>query len=236
MPLTFLQKAHKESLLYASWLAKTLADMEAANLDVFDPFLAYLAGIAASIHIEHSLSSNTAIASSAKEKIQTCMAYLTRVARVWPKVEKRIIALEELQARVGNRSALDYVEDEYDGAVPVRSVRHVSMSPVDERNMWLLFDSSNDTIPGLLTSVERAIGINTVDIDHGHSVDPSEDAITSALQLHGDAAGPPLDFQRVSNENPGFSEMDSAADWSLLGMPWLAYFPTDADLLGVHNC
>ncbi|KAJ4992907.1 hypothetical protein SVAN01_01611 [Stagonosporopsis vannaccii] len=230
VPLTFLQKAHKESLLYASWIAKSLTDMETASLNVIDPFLAYLVGIAASIHIEHSLSSNASIASSAREKIRTCMAYLTRVSRVWPKVEKRIIALEELRSSVGSRSALNYVEDEYDGAVPVRSVRHVSMSPVDERNMWLLFDSSNDSVLDTSSSVEGTNGNGPGYLGTSEPLahQNSHDTANSILQSPGN-------FQHVSTVDTLASEIDPAADWSLLGMPWFAYFPPDADLLSVND-
>lgn len=211
--------------------------MESANLNVLDPFLAYLVGIAASIHIEHSLSSDASIASSAREKIRTCMAYLTRVSHVWPKVEKRINALEELQSRVGNRTALNYVEDEYDGAVPVRSVRHVSMSPVDERTMWLLFDSSNDAVPDASISVERTIGADTGHLGASQPSlhETSHGAIDSISQSCGDATGHSQDFQRVSTVGPLSTEMDPADDWSLFGMPWLAYFPPGADLLSVNN-
>ena len=80
VPLTFLQKAHKPSLIYASWVAKNLTDMQTAKLDVLDPFLAYLVGIAASIHLEHSLSSNFSMPTSAKQKLTTCMQYSTRVS------------------------------------------------------------------------------------------------------------------------------------------------------------
>jgi len=209
--------------------------MESANLNVLDPFLAYLVGIAASIHIEHSLSSDSSIASSAREKIRTCMAYLTRVSHVWPKVEKRIKALEELHSRVGNRSALNYVEDEYDGAVPVRSVRHVSMSPVDERTMWLLFDSSNDTVPNASIPVEGTDAVH-LGASQPFPHETPHAAVDSTSQSCGDATGHSQNFERVSPVEPLSTEMDPAADWSLFGMPWLAYFPPDADLLSVNNC
>jgi hypothetical protein len=239
VPLTFLQKAHKSGLIYASWVAKNLTDMQSAQLDVLDPFLAYLVGIAASIHLEHSLSSNTTIAASAKQKLTTCMAYLIRVSHVWPRVRMRIAALKRLQARVGDRSALHYVEDEYDGAVPVQNVRHVSLSEEDERLMWTLFDSSNDPVPGTLPSENVRTGsdieqLNIIDLSPDTSASTVENSVYqdgSAQQTHSFNG-----IARSSHHNTSVVDLplltdDPDADWSLLGMPWLAYFPSDKDLL-----
>ncbi|KAH6644385.1 hypothetical protein C7974DRAFT_408068 [Boeremia exigua] len=234
VPLTFLQRAHKDSLIYASWITRNLTDMETARLDVLDPFLAYLVGIAASIHIEHSLSSNASSASSARQKMATCMAYLTRVAGVWPQVKKRINVLEELRSRVGSRSALHYVDDEYDGGVPVRSVRHVSMSVADERLMWALFDASNDTMADILPSANISTGSAALQLSVPQPLPDGSvcDVANSMPQSQSSEAGPSHDIEHMPTIDQASLDVDLTADWSLLGVPWLAYFPPDTDLLG----
>ncbi|KAF3011191.1 hypothetical protein E8E13_011590 [Curvularia kusanoi] len=221
IPLTFLQKAHKDSLIYASWVAKSLSDMENTDLDVLDPFLAFLVGIAASIHLEHSLSTNNSIASSATQKLETCRTYLVSVARIWPKVEKRIVALDALRSRVGGRSALHYVEDEYDGAVPVRSMRHVSLSAIDEQLMWTLFDSSHEPSPNSSGPVNRSSGLGAEEFDHPFN-DPVPQSRTEDAAIQSEPTlGLPPDIDLTVDWS----------DWSLLGLPWLAYFPSDAACL-----
>lgn len=216
-----------------------MTDMQSAELDVLDPFLAYLVGIAASIHLEHSLGSNASIAASAKQKLTTCMSYLIRVSHIWPRVRMRIAALKGLQARVGDRSALHYVEDEYDGAVPLRNVRHVSLSEEDERLMWILFDSSNDPIPDTLLSGTVPTGSDIEQLD-STDLSPHASANTVADSAYQDG----LAYQthsfngiaRSSHHNTSVVDPpplidDPNPDWSLLGLPWLAYFPSDEDSL-----
>lgn len=211
--------------------------MEATQLDVVDPFLAYLVSIAASIHIEHSLSAESSITSAAKQKLATCLAYLERVSQVWPKVRKRIETLQALQARVRYRSALHYVEAEYDGAVPVRSVRQVSLSRADEQLMWTLFDSSNDLVSSTLHQAPMADGSGL----RRHSLSGQSDSLASsavAIGLSHAGSTAPLDANdatsipaRTSQHISAFDQIpynnDLNVDWSLLGMPWPAYFPTD---------
>lgn len=236
MPLTFLQKAHKDSLIYASWIAKNLTDMETANLNVLDPFLAYLIGIAATIHIEHSSNLDSSIANSARQKIATCMTYLSRVSSIWPKVQKRINALEELRSRVGNRSTLNYVEDEYDGAVPVRSVRHVSMSAVDEKLFWILFDPSYDAPHNSSASNGQITGpdLEQLSMPRSSPHNSLQNAAISMPPSRGEPDVHPRVDTQVGTLDPLSSGLDMAADWSLLGMPWLAYFPPDAGFSGTQ--
>lgn len=238
-PLTFLQKAHKDSLIYASWVAKNLTDMEAAELDVLDPFLAYLVGIAASIHIEHSLSSVVSTATAAEQKLATCMAYLNRVSRIWPRTQKRIVVLEDLRARVGNRSALHCVDDEYDGAVPIHSARHVSMSEIDERLLWTLFDSSNDPVQNTLHPDTMTTGSGSRNTDlAGLSEHVGSNNTTNNAPLVGSTIQSRPDENVASHSAQGVSALDQfpsidsqTADWSLLGMPWMAYFPSATEPL-----
>ncbi|KAJ8115496.1 hypothetical protein OPT61_g2867 [Boeremia exigua] len=223
VPLTFLQKAHKDSLIYASWVARTISDMNDAQLDVLDPFLAYLVGIAASIHVEHSSNFEISIASSAKQKLATCMAYLMRVSQVWPKVRKRIAVLQDLQNRIGSRSALHFVEDEYDGAVPVRSLRHVSLSSADEQLMWTLFDCSNESKLDMSHRATSASGVVDYTANDAVQIASAEPDAGVTACLHGTQTAPAIEpISSIDAWNP---------NWSLLGMPWPAYFPSDTSPL-----
>lgn len=84
VPLTFLQKSYEYSMIHANWVFRLIEDMDNAGLVMHDPFLGHLVAIAASIHLEHTLSQHAAVAASARRKSERCIDFVKGVSEEWP--------------------------------------------------------------------------------------------------------------------------------------------------------
>lgn len=84
IPATFLQKSFEHSMIQANWVVRLLNEMDDAGLALYDPFIGRLVAIAASIHLEHTLSLHQSVANSAQNKFEKCYRYVKKCARPWP--------------------------------------------------------------------------------------------------------------------------------------------------------
>ncbi|PSN60162.1 hypothetical protein BS50DRAFT_579334 [Corynespora cassiicola Philippines] len=234
VPLTFLQKSYESSIIYANWVSKFVSEMETADLYLHDPFIGYMIGIATSIHIEHSISKNSAVASSARRKLRKCLNFLMKLSVEWPSMQVIIDILEKIQNRMNARPSMAYVEEEYDGAVPARNTPHVSLSDEDIKLMWKLFDFASIStffdnqsahVPNALETEQEEVPDGSANMTNTVHQDISRSAVTDGDQFDETSAsnlqGTINDFESI--EGLGF-------DWSLLGRPWMAYFPPDTDM------
>ncbi|KAF2009052.1 hypothetical protein BU24DRAFT_497607 [Aaosphaeria arxii CBS 175.79] len=222
VPLTFLQKSHHSSLIYANWVHRFLVESSAAHLPVHHcPFLAYLVGIVASIHLESSSSSSNSAAGSAIRKFEKCVEFLRRVAREsWPGVARTVGVLERLRERMGGtgREGMSYVEVEYDGGVPIGRARKVGLEEDEVELMWSLFDFS-----GVARGEEAEVRGVRGDEEMGTGME--------AERVAGEVGDVNVEVTAESDVDAidSFAGVDWS-DWSLFGRPWLAYFPPDHDM------
>ncbi|KAI8933128.1 hypothetical protein NX059_009769 [Plenodomus lindquistii] len=140
VPLTFLQKSYEASLIHANWVTRMLSDMDEAGLMIHDPFIGHLVAIAASIHLEHTMSQYATVADSATQKFNKCLDFVRRLSREWPDMRVTASLLQQLRRRIRHRSNMNYVEAEYDGEAPPRRDRQVHLEEEDLRLLWKLFD------------------------------------------------------------------------------------------------
>lgn len=80
---TFLQKSFESSLLHSRWIARLIKEMSTADSRPYDPFLAYLAAIAATIQLEHTVSSNPDVARLVNKEFRILMDFMTKVSAHW---------------------------------------------------------------------------------------------------------------------------------------------------------
>lgn len=232
VPSTFLQKSYKTALIYADWVSKFISEMKEAGLDLHDPFIGYLVSIAASIHLEHTVSKQFNVANSAKRKFEICLGFLRRLSWEWPRVRSSIDTLERLRVRVRDRPTLNYVGEEFDGAVPPRNIPHVSLSDDEIQLMWKLFDFSSMS----RSFCEEDIHASGLPQIQQHSTpDPSPNVNDSVDQVY------QYPETRQQEDNSSISDLIRGTmndfgsietfedDWSLLGHPWPAYFPPDIE-------
>jgi hypothetical protein len=71
-------------MIHANWVFRLLSEMDDAGLALYDPFIGRLVAIAASIHLEHTLSQHQCVASSSQDKFDKCYQFVKKCARVWP--------------------------------------------------------------------------------------------------------------------------------------------------------
>ncbi|KAF2820158.1 hypothetical protein CC86DRAFT_471309 [Ophiobolus disseminans] len=225
IPVTFLQKSYEYSMIHANWVFRLLNEMDDANLVIHDPFIGHMVAIAASIHLEHTLSQHHTVASSAKQKFDKCLNFVTRAAQEWPSMLVAASLLEKLQSRLVHRSNMNYVEDEYDGAAPSSSPRQVSLGDEDMQLMWMLFDLPSKSTRMHELSAESEYTSNMEDVPFCDQTGSAEQDPTTRFLSR-------MDDPNLANIAGGTlsglgSPEASYRDWSLFGRSWADNIPGD---------
>ncbi|CAG8146482.1 unnamed protein product [Penicillium salamii] len=150
---TFLQKSFETSLLHSRWIVRFIREMAEVNFEVCDPFLGYLAAIAATIQLEHTGSKNPQIAHLVNKEFRTLVEFITELSMHWENMSILVNKVNELAARHQNYGSLYYNQEGFSGALskmPTPSSMP-RMSPEDETLMWEILDfgcSSEGREPG----------------------------------------------------------------------------------------
>jgi hypothetical protein len=80
---TFLQKSFETSLLHSRWIVRFIREIADVNFETYDPFLGYLAAIAATIQLEHTGSKNPQIALLVNKEFRTLVDFMTELSVYW---------------------------------------------------------------------------------------------------------------------------------------------------------
>jgi hypothetical protein len=80
---TFLQKSFETSLLHSRWIVRFIREMSDVNFETWDPFLGYLAAIAATIQLEHTGSKNPQVALLLNKEFRTLVDFMTELSVYW---------------------------------------------------------------------------------------------------------------------------------------------------------
>jgi hypothetical protein len=80
---TFLQKSFETSLLHSRWIVRFIREMGEVNFETCDPFLGYLAAIAATIQLEHTGSKNPQIALLLNKEFRVLVDFMTELSVYW---------------------------------------------------------------------------------------------------------------------------------------------------------
>ena len=86
MPLTFLQKSYKYSMIYSNWVVRLISDMQDSGLWLYDPFVGYMTAISATIQLEQTLNKNEALANAAKSKFGKLHEFMRDMSKQCPVV------------------------------------------------------------------------------------------------------------------------------------------------------
>ncbi|OQE39204.1 hypothetical protein PENCOP_c007G04675 [Penicillium coprophilum] len=139
---TFLQKSFETSLLHSRWIVRFIKEMSAVNFQVFDPFLGYLAAIAATIQLEHTGSKNPQIALLLNKEFRILVDFMTELSLYWENMSVLVNKVNDLAARHQNYGSLYYNQEGFSGALskmPTPS-NMPRMSVEDEGLMWEILD------------------------------------------------------------------------------------------------
>lgn len=94
---TFLQKSHETSLLHSRWIARFITEMAEVDLQLYDPFLGYLAAVAATIQLEHTVSKNPQVSLLVNNEFRTLVDFMERLAAHWENM--RVLVYYPVAAR-----------------------------------------------------------------------------------------------------------------------------------------
>ncbi|OQE05207.1 hypothetical protein PENVUL_c026G04482 [Penicillium vulpinum] len=139
---TFLQKSFETSLLHSRWIVRFIREMSEVNFETCDPFLGYLAAIAATIQLEHTGSKNPQIALLLNKEFRVLVDFMTELSVYWKNMGVLVNKVNELAARHQNYGSLYYNQEGFSGALskmPTPS-NMPRMSAADESLMWEILD------------------------------------------------------------------------------------------------
>ncbi|KGO66312.1 Transcription factor, fungi [Penicillium expansum] len=139
---TFLQKSFETSLLHSRWIVRFIREMSDVNFETCDPFLGYLAAIAATIQLEHTGNKNPQIALLLNKEFQILVDFMTELSVYWENMSVLVNKVNELAARHQNYGSLYYNQEGFSGALskmPTPS-NMPRMSAEDEGLMWEILD------------------------------------------------------------------------------------------------
>ncbi|PLB53556.1 hypothetical protein P170DRAFT_435157 [Aspergillus steynii IBT 23096] len=156
---TFLQKSFESSLLHSRWIARLIKEMSTADSRPYDPFLAYLAAIAATIQLEHTASSNPDVARLVNKEFQVLINFMTKVSTHWANIRVLVDRVSELAHRRRNFGSLYYNQDGFSGALPrmPTPTNIPKMSAEDESLMWDILDISSSSGSGRLAQLSDLV-------------------------------------------------------------------------------
>lgn len=224
MPRSFLQQSYKIATINANWIAALLLDMDRSQIRVLDPVVGHIVSIAATIHLDRSLSKVSKDAKMAEQKFQRCRDFINGLASYWPNMVavvcllyqsckssysltvNKLDILDRLHRRLKGGSTMSYDDDEYDGRVQAAEPRKVTVSKEDAKLMWTLFDYAKVS--------SGARGLRPDPMPELTPEQPPFDADPAiAIEVSGADALPAMDVFQIDD------------DWALFGEPWTAYFP-----------
>ncbi|KAJ5919418.1 Transcription factor [Penicillium verhagenii] len=138
----FLQKSFESSLLHSRWIARFIREMTEVELRICDPFVGYLAAIAATIQLEHTGNKNPKIALLLNSEYRVLVGFITNLSLQWGSMKVLVRRVNELASRHQNYGSLFYNQDGFSGelssmATPSNLPR---MSAQDEALMWDILD------------------------------------------------------------------------------------------------
>ncbi|KAJ5084918.1 hypothetical protein NUU61_009497 [Penicillium alfredii] len=192
---TFLQKSFENSLLHSRWIARFIREMSEVDFGLYDPFLGYLAAIAATIQLEHTGSKNPQIALLVNREFQTLVDFITELSVHWENMRGLVNKLNELASRHQNYGSLYYNQDGYSGALSSMptSSNIPRMSAEDEALTWDILDmgSSTSQLGDLIPNHDQEIGTGSPRFSD-HSLAPiSQGPIPHDISpLHGSVQEP----------------------------------------------
>ncbi|OCT52056.1 putative C6 transcription factor [Cladophialophora carrionii] len=97
VPEVFLQHTADLTATHTEWIVHLLDVCERKEFELYNPFLAHSAAIAATIYLQQSYSENSAIRSTKQECFRKCVAFIKRLGSYWPYIEQLALKIERFE-------------------------------------------------------------------------------------------------------------------------------------------
>ncbi|KAF9889819.1 hypothetical protein FE257_006909 [Aspergillus nanangensis] len=227
IPSTFLQKSYESSLIHSRWIARFIREMDDANLRLHDPFIGYLAAIAATSQLEHTLCNNQQVALLAKEDFKTLVDFVTRLSLYWDNMRVLVDRVRELASRRKSYGSLYYNQDGFSGALPrmPTSSNIPKMSAEDEELMWDILDFSSLSRPCEISRLGDLIPAQDRQMDETNVSHSRANSMTATTEVVQDQLGGRRPSLPPQFSTPGVLPLTRAdsipiADDSISGWPF----------------
>lgn len=83
-PNTFWRGSFEKALRHCTWVPRLIRMAREKGLELADPFFAQAAGVAGTLHLYWTRSSDEALRASALANLQICQSLIANMARSWP--------------------------------------------------------------------------------------------------------------------------------------------------------
>lgn len=238
----FVQESYRHARIHADWIYRHLTEATRAALRLYDPFLGYLVAIAATLHLDQSVSSKANVAKAAEHKFVTCREFVRKLSESWPNISNfvskchdwplivilakllQLRVVDLLALRTRQRQAGSYIEDEYDGMIRPLPKDSASLHAEDTALFAALLDYTT-TLGTSPEAFRSSLARYAPAGDFAGNVDIPEEPTTITI---GEPDSSHLaESDEFLQQVLGFED----DDWSLFGVPWSTYFGTQSDAM-----
>lgn len=84
IPNTFWRTSSEAALLHSTWIVRLISLARGKNFELSDPFLSWVAGVAATAQLFYCCSQNDEMRLNARDSFDKCKAFIEDQANVWP--------------------------------------------------------------------------------------------------------------------------------------------------------
>ena len=99
VPKRFIDFCANSVLLHANWIDRFICMINEKGIPVQDPFLAYCATVAATVHLFSCYSLDTSIQKPAREKLVRCFQFVQELSPRWPIAKRMVERLSLINVR-----------------------------------------------------------------------------------------------------------------------------------------
>jgi hypothetical protein len=90
VPEVFLQHTADLTATHTEWIVHLLDVCERKEFELYNPFLAHSAAIAATVYLQQSYSENSDIRSTKQKCFRKCVRFIKRLGLYWPYIEQLV--------------------------------------------------------------------------------------------------------------------------------------------------
>lgn len=91
-PFTFLDNCSSLAMLHSNWIDIFIKMIDEKEFPISDPFLAYGASVAATIHLWYCHHDDQVLREQARAKFRRCYKFIDRMANQWPIVAEMVLS------------------------------------------------------------------------------------------------------------------------------------------------
>ena len=96
VPEVFLQHTADLTATHTEWIVYLIDLCEKKKFELYNPFLAHSAAIAATIYLQQSYSEDSAVRSTKQQCFRKCVSFVKRLGQYWPYIDRLVSSTSSL--------------------------------------------------------------------------------------------------------------------------------------------